>query len=89
MEWSLKPDIFKVLKEMVGSIDIDLFASRLNNKTEKYVSYNPDPHAVAIDPFSINWTNHCYIFPPFSVIGRVLQKIIKDRVGKVVLIAPI
>ena len=71
-------------------MNIDLFASRLNHKLPRYVSYNPDPQALAINAFTIKWINYnCYIFPPFSVIGRVIQKIIQEKVETVVLIAPI
>jgi hypothetical protein len=45
---------------------------------------------MAIDAFSFKWTNkHCYIFPPFSVIGQVIQKLAREEVQKAVLIAPI
>ena len=51
---------------------IDMFASRLNYQLPKYVSYLPDPHAIAVDAFSVTWNSIVYLFPPFSVIGRVL-----------------
>ncbi|XP_071145224.1 uncharacterized protein [Mytilus edulis] len=91
IEWTLKTELFEKLQSTVGTMHIDLFASRLNNRTTQYVSYKPDPHAIAIDAFTIKWTNNnfYYIFPPFSVIGQVLQKIIKDKLDKVVLIAPL
>ena len=32
------------------------------------MSYRPDPEAIAIDAFSLNWSNlNFYSFPPFSV----------------------
>lgn len=38
--------------------------------------FEPDPHASYLDVFSLNWQDFtCYIFPPFSLIGKVLQKI--------------
>ena len=53
-----------------------LFISRsVNHKLEKYVSRRADPKAMAIDAFSLTWANECYfIFPPFSLIGRILKK---------------
>ncbi len=60
--------------------DIDCFASRINCQHKCYVSFRPDPYASFVDAFSINWTQHnCYVFPPFSMIGRVLQKIRIDK----------
>ena len=60
--------------------NLDCFASRINCQIDKYVSFRPDPYASYINAFSINWQDFkCYIFPPFSVIGRVLQKICVDQ----------
>ena len=40
------------------------------------MSWHPDPNAFAVDAFSISWTSEkFYIFPPFSIIGRVMKKI--------------
>ena len=33
--------------------DIDLFASRINYKCKKYVSYQTDPGAYAVDAFHL------------------------------------
>lgn len=40
----------------VKNNDIDLFASRLKNQCTQYVSYRPDHGALAIDTFSLSWT---------------------------------
>ena len=37
-EWQIKPDIFHKITDMLGTPEIDLFASRLNNQLPKYVS---------------------------------------------------
>lgn len=37
--------------------DIDLFTSRLNAKTDCFVSWHPEPGAMAVDAFSISWAN--------------------------------
>ena len=59
--------------------EIDLFASRINRQTEKYVSWKPEPEAFAVDAFSINWSHHSmYIFPPFSLLTKVIKKISQD-----------
>ena len=66
-----------------------MFASRLNAKLKKYVSFYPDHEAFAVDAFSTNWDKKLlYMFPPFSVIPRILQKIQMDQ-AEVVLIAPV
>lgn len=69
--------------------DIDLFASRLNRQLENYISWFPDPQAITSDAFSINWSEFIpYIFPPFSLIGRILQKLQDDEVSKAIVVLP-
>ena len=78
-EWSLDVQVYQTLVSRWGKPDVDLFASRLNAKLPCYVAWRPDPNAYAIDAFTLNWSvfNLVYCFPPFSVIGKVLQKIIQ------------
>ena len=41
-----------------------------------HVSWHRDPHAEFIDVFSHSWKDtYWYIFPPFSLIGKCLQKL--------------
>lgn len=88
-EWTLKSDIFAEIIQVYPEITVDLFASRLNNQVPKYVSRRPDPNAFAIDAFTFTWSDDMYfIFPPFSLLGRILQKVEEDK-AEVVLVAPI
>lgn len=88
-EWMLRKDIFRKLCAQCFMPDIDLFASRLNYQVEKYVSWFPQPGAYKCNAFSFDWVDHHpYIFPPFNLIGRVLNKIVEDRVRKALLIIP-
>lgn len=59
--------------------EIDLFASRNNSKCKTFVSWRRDPDAFAVDAFTLSWTDlRFYAFPPFSLILKVLQKILAD-----------
>ena len=79
-EWMLKRSFFQGLVNFLGVLIIDLFASRINCQLPTYVSWRPDPHACDIDAFSISWAQgFLYAFPPFSQVGRVLQKIVQDQ----------
>ena len=73
-----------------GKPEVDLFASHLNTKCTKYVSYKPDPgafHVNDINAFSVCWLNlNSYIFPPFSIVGRVLAKLAQDWVAALVIV---
>lgn len=87
-EWQLDGRLFNWLVEQWGRPEIDLFASRLNCQLDAYVSWKPDPFAVAIDAFSITWDKYGYIFPPFSLISKILQKVIEDETKKLIMIVP-
>lgn len=79
-EWELDLQCFRQICCVFGNPEIDLFATRLNKKLEKFCSWHPDPEARFINAFSLNWRDFksVYLFPPFSVIGRCIQKIQAD-----------
>ena len=81
LEWTLNQELYEEgICKLSVKPDIDLFASRLNYRLKPYVSYKPDPGAVAVDAFTIQWSQYVfYAFPPFSVIMRTLQKIQQDQ----------
>lgn len=80
-EWKLNELIFQDLCHIFGTPSIDLFASRLNKQVAYFCSWKPDPEAAYFDAFSIKWMifDLCYIFPPFSLITRCLQKTRAER----------
>ena len=79
-EWQLNPKIYKAVYDTFGTPEIDLFASRINKQIEKYVSWKPEPETFAVDAFSVNWRHHfMYIFPPFSLLTKVIKKICQDQ----------
>lgn len=87
-EWSLNKQVFQAIEIEFGEMGIDLFASRLNAKCKQYVSWHRDPNAAYVDAFSRNWSDtYTYIFPPFSLIGRCLQKLQEDQ-ATAVIVAP-
>ena len=88
-EWKLDRSVFWAVMNLYGPCDVDLFASRLNFQLPQYISWRPDPYALAADAFRIQWTGlQGYAFPPFALIGRCLQKI-RQEGSTVVLIAPV
>ncbi|XP_032237067.2 uncharacterized protein LOC116617948 [Nematostella vectensis] len=53
-EWMLNTDLVSfALSELEFSPSIDLFASRLNKQFTRYVSFKPDPGALAVDTFTL------------------------------------
>ena len=81
MEWKLIESEFDNIQIRTDfQPDIDLFASRINKQLKQFVAYRPDPDAKHINAFTINWhLLQFYAFPPFAIIGKVLQKIIQDE----------
>jgi hypothetical protein len=83
--WMLNSTILPQLEQIWGSVDVDLFADRLNTQKKRYVSWKPDPGAIATDAFSISWNQlTAYLFPPFSMIARCLAKVKKDQATAIV-----
>lgn len=90
LEWSLNSDTFRNIRELWGEPSIDLFATRLNAKVPQYCSWKPDPAVKFIDCFTVDWSDFTsvYLFCPFSLLGRSVQKLQMDRARGIV-IAPI
>ena len=87
-EWQLAPGLFRTHCLSWGDISIDLFASRLNFQVQPYCAWQPDPYAFAIDAFLLDWGRWSliYAFPPFSLVNRVLQKIVQDQAEAVMVV---
>ena len=89
-EWKLDPIIFQQIMRILGPCHVDLFASRLTAQLPAYMSWKPDPGSVATDAMSQDWSQgKCYAFPPFSLIGRCLAKVQREKVPELVLIVPL
>lgn len=88
-EWSLNDKIFTQVVQRFGIPDIDIFASRINHKVDRYISWQADPASFDTDAFSVNWSGLglCYAFPPFSLVGKVLNKARNER-AELILVAP-
>ena len=89
-EWMITSKTFENICKVFGRPDIDLFATRLNKRIERYVSWKPEPECVAVDAFTLNWRDFdfIYCFPPFSIIRRVLAKIRNDKLETALIVVP-
>lgn len=89
IEWELSDFAFQKLVNSFGQPDIDMFASRINKKCSRYVSWHKDPDAYNINAFSIRWSEwYFYGFPPFAIILKTLRKIIRDK-ARGILVVPV
>ena len=55
-DWCLNRQIFHQIQKLIGELEVDIFASRLNYQLKKIVSWKPDPMSLATDAFLLNWT---------------------------------
>ena len=88
-EWSLLPDIFRELCRKWHRPQIDLFATRFNNKLPRFVSPVPDTLAVAVDALTLPWEDlDAYAFSPTAILGKVVEKLQDSPCKRLILIAP-
>ena len=89
-EWMLNKNSFLSICKQFGTPDIDLFASRLNAQVPHYYAWKPDPGCIGVDALSHAWNKHnanlMYAFPPFSLMQKVLKKIVEDQVEVIVVV---
>ena len=68
---------------------VDLFATRFNNKLPQFVSTLPVPQAWAVDALSLSWEGlDPYAFPPAAILGKVVEKLQDYPCNRIILIAP-
>ena len=88
-EWSLHQEVFNLLVQTLHLSLVDMFATKYNCKLAQYVSPVPDPNAWAVDALTVNWENlDMYVFPPVSLLGKVVSKLSDHLYKRVILIAP-
>ena len=89
-EWSLHPEVFQAVCSRWHQPQVDLFATRFNNKLPHFVSPVPDPQAWAVDALSLSWEDlDPYAFPPapLAILGKVV-KLQDYPCNRIILIAP-
>ena len=88
-EWSLLPEVFQAICSRWHRPQMDLFATRFNNKLPLFVSLVPDPLASAVDALSLPWEDlDAYAFPPAAILGKVVEKLQDSPCKRIILIAP-
>ena len=88
-EWSLHPDIVKLMFQRWGTPQVDLFATWENAKCMTFVSPYPDQRALDCDALNISWEGMtAYAFPPRAILGKVLLKVRQTENLSLILVAP-
>ena len=70
-EWTLLPEVFQAMCSRWHQPQVDLFATRFNNKLPRLVSPVPDSLAWAVDALSLPWDYlDPYALPPVTILGK-------------------
>ena len=87
-EWMLQSKLLNLaLENLCFKPEIDPLATNINTQFGKYAAFRPDPGAMYIDAFSIDWSDlKFYAFPPISVIPRVFSKVKQDSAEGVIVV---
>ena len=89
-KWTLPISVFITFAQCFGCPTIDLFASRLNKKLNRYISWAPDPFCTEVDAFYYTWTHEFpYLYPPFNLLNRCIRKLMDDQVERALVIFPL
>ena len=71
-------------------VNMDLFATNLNNRLPLFFSLVLDPMAIGVDAMLQVWKGmESYAFPPLTVIFQVLQKLCQSLNCQLTLLAPV
>ena len=92
-DWSLKESVARKVFRRFGNPDIDLMATQASRKVPRFISRcRGDKETIVLDSMSskVKWDEWelPYLFPPFSLIGRCLQKIREQEVRRIIVIIP-
>ena len=88
-EWSLHPEVVNLIFRLWGTPVVDRFATVHNMHLPQFKALGPEPRALAIDALSQAWQGRSmYMFPPFLLLNKVIQKLRTTQTGVLILIAP-
>ena len=89
IEWSLHPEVVILIFRLWGTPVVDRFATVHNTHLPQFMALVLEPRALAIDALSQEWQGRSmYMFPPFLLLNKVIQKLRNTQTGEVILIAP-
>ena len=76
-EWSFQKEDFLRILAQNKNLQVDLFATSLNNQLKTFISPCPDQEAAGVDAMIIPWDKweHLYLFPPTVMISKALAKL--------------
>lgn len=88
--YRLHPEAFQALDARWGPHTMDAFATEQDRQLPRFSSRTPQPGATWLDALAHRWPReeNLWVNPPFSLIGRVLQHVERDK-ATITLLAPL
>ena len=89
-EWSLRKEDFYHIIKLNKYLQVDLFATSLNNQLQTFISPCPDESAEGVNAMSIDWEkwDHLYLYPPTSMISKALSKLLETKFQSAIMVTP-
>ena len=73
-DWGIDHRIFNQLNESHGPIVLDVFASNLTAKTQKFYSKYWCENSAGVDAFAYEWKEGtCWVVPPFYLVNKAIR----------------
>ena len=83
------PEIVERIFRVWGTPEVNMFATLSNSHLPRFMSPILEPRALAVDALSQDWQGRSmYMFPPFPLLSKVMQKLRSTQVAEVILVAP-
>jgi len=92
-DWMLNRGMFRQASSILlgrRKVNVDLFADRQNHQVPTYYSYQHDHDALGTDALCHPWAHLgvVYAYPPLILLGRILGKIMQEKVQHALIVAP-
>ena len=87
--WKLHQKVYLIITKLLGTPTVDLSAYMLCQLLILYMAWKPDPNSFATDVMQQDWNKmFAFAFPPFRLIGRVINKVLQENVEALILVTP-
>ena len=81
--------VFPENSKLLGTPTVDLFAFRLCHQLSQYMAWKPYPNSFETDIIQQDWNQmFALAFPPFSLIGRVMNVVLLKSLETIILVTP-
>ena len=88
IEWILHPKRMSLIFGFWGTPVVNMFATVSNSCLPQFMSPIAEARALAVDALSQDWQGRwMYMFPPFPLLSKVIQKLRSKQEAEVILIA--